>query len=510
MTPDLTHGAGPDNAWIALSVFGPMAAAIAAMLARGLARLAGLTGSLAAAAAAAGLVLAVRDGPVQVLLGDWTMPLGITLKADGFAALMIAMTAGVGLAVALFADGLFGEAARRRPGSTRARSAEHFWPIWLILIAGMNALFLSQDVFNLYVTLEVVSLAAVALAALGGGLEALRAAAGYLLAGLAGSLLFLLGVDFLYAAYGRVDLQTIAMTGHSPAGLLALVLLMSGLAVKAALFPLHFWMPAAHSNALSPASAILSALVVKAALYIAIRIWISAGPQLDAAGLAIGAMGAAAILWGSVHALRTRRLKLLVAYSTVAQVGLISLAFALAGREGADFAWRGAIFLMLAHAVAKAAMFLAVGRMADIMGHDRIAGLKPASRATAPALIAFAIAAVSLIGLPPSGGFVGKWLLLQGVLTAGAWFWLGVLVASTALSATYLWRVISRGLQTGGASHAPPRGWHTGDALAIGLAALSVGLGLAAAGPLGLLDIGGDPALAADAADTPPVRGVPS
>lgn len=489
--------------WIAALVFGPLFAAVASAFVPRAARAIGILGTFLTAVAAAGLITALSAGPVEVVLGGWASPLGITLRADGFSALMIAMTAGVGLAVSLYADAIFGNTTQCRQGGAHAQLAIHYWPIWLTLICGMNALFLSQDVFNLYVAIEIVSLTAVALAALGGKPAALRAALGYLLAGLAGSALFLLGIGFLYVAYGRVDLAVVASPEHNATGLLALLLLMAGLAVKAALFPLHFWMPAAHSSALTPASALLSALVVKAALYIAIRLWVSVGAQLGMAGIVIGAMGTIAIVWGSVQALRARRLKILVAYSTVAQVGLISLAFAIAGREEAGFAWQGAAILMLAHAVAKAAMFLAVGRMADIMGHDRIAGLNRAGSAAAPAILAFAIAAVSLIGLPPSAGFVGKWLLLQGMLTAEAWLWLGVLVGSTALSASYLWRVVSRSLQSTRTVVGPERTWHRGDAIALGLVAFSILLGLGAAGPLGLLEVGGGLTTMTEGVDRP-------
>lgn len=472
----------------AVLIFGPLLAAVLSVIAPSAARRAGLLASVVINAASAALILAVQTGPIEIALGGWIEPLGIVLFADGLSALMIAMTAGIGLAVAIYADTLFAAARRGDPTSARAEAGRLFWPIWLILASGMNALFLSRDVFNMYVEFELISLAAVALAAMGGGVLALKAALGYLLAGLAGSLLFLLGIDFLYAAHGEVTLA--ALTRGTPDGnsLIAIALVVSGLLLKAALFPLHFWMPAAHANAMSPASAILSALVVKAALYIVLRIFNTGNPALDAVGIAIGAMGMAAILWGSVQALRARRLKMVVAYSTVAQIGLISMAFALAGSAGAEIAWRGAVMLILAHAVAKAAMFLSVGRMAEIMGHDRLAGLNRAGPAAAPALTAFAIAAVSLIGLPPSAGFIGKWLLIEAGLTSEAWLWLSVLVLSTALSAAYLWRVVSRGLQAAASSASTERRWHTGDALALGLAASAIALGLGAAGPLGLLE----------------------
>lgn len=481
-------GAASGEALFAILIFAPLFAAVLSVIAPSVARVAGLLTSGLVAIAAIGLILAVQARPIEIALGRWVEPLGIVLFADGLSALMIALTAGIGLVVVMYADALFAEARRMDTASAKATISRHFWPIWLVLACAMNAMFLSRDVFNMYVEFELISLAAVGLAAMGGGALALKAALGYLLAGLAGSLLFLLGIDFLYAAHGEVTLA--ALTRGEPDGnsLIAIALVVSGLLLKAALFPLHFWMPAAHANAMAPASALLSALVVKAALYILLRLFSTGNPALDLVGLAIGILGAAAILWGSIQALRAQRLKLVVAYSTVAQVGLISMAFGLAGTAGAEIAWQGAVFLILAHGVAKAAMFLSVGRMAQVMGHDRLAGLNRAGPAAAPAVVAFAIAAVSLIGLPPSAGFIGKWLLLQAGLTAEAWLWLGVLVLSTALSVAYLWRVISRGLQQGAHPAATPRQWNTADALTIGLAVSAIVLGLGASGPLGLLD----------------------
>ena len=145
----------------------------------------------------------------------------------------------------------------------------------------MNALFLSADLFNLYVTFEILGLAAVGLTALSGTRTALRAAFDYLSAGLAGSLLLLLGVALAYAAVGRVDLDIVPALAASAEGRIALGLIFAGLAVKAALFPLHFWMPPAHSSAAPAASALLSALVVKAAIYVALRLSIEGGAAAE-------------------------------------------------------------------------------------------------------------------------------------------------------------------------------------------------------------------------------------
>jgi formate hydrogenlyase subunit 3/multisubunit Na+/H+ antiporter MnhD subunit len=444
----------------------------------------GIACGLVVLGASLGLASAVLgNGAVALKLGAWAPPLGIALQADGFTVVMLVMTGAVGSAISLTVVG----ADPARPGAP-------FWPLWMLLLAGMNGVYLSGDAFNLYVALEIVGLAAVGLTVLSGKAAALRAGLGYLFAGLLGSLLFLLGMDFLYAGYGRVDLAGIAAAARSDAPTAAaLVLMTAGLLLKTALFPLHFWLPAAHSNALPAASALLSGLVVKASLYLVLRLWLDVFAPGAALATLVGLLGVGAMLWGSIQALRADRLKLLVAYSTVAQIGLMVVAFGLTGTMGFETAWRGAVMLMLAHAAAKAAMFLAVGRIAEEMGHDRIAGLDRAAVRPGMPQAAFALAAVSLIGLPPSGGFVGKWLLLEGTLASGGWFWTGAIVAGTALSIGYLVRVLARFLRFDRAAGpvAIVPAFSLADLVPLGLALCAVLLGLAAAAPLAVL--GGAP-----------------
>lgn len=459
-----------------LLVVAPLLAALAAFLSPRVAGTVGLAaGALTAGASLLMAARVLREGPLATSLGGWGAPLGIDLHADGLSALLIAMTCCVGFLVGLF---VAADPARGRDAA--------FWPFWLVLLAGLNAIYLSGDVFNIYVALEVIGLAAVGLTVASGRREAVQAGLTYLFAGLVGSLLFLLGVHFLYAGAGRVDLHGLAADPGTAASL-ALALMLAGLALKTALFPLHFWLPAAHSSATPPASAILSALVLKASLYVALRLWFDVFAPSDALGTLMGALGACAVIYGSVKALGAGRLKLLVAYSTVAQIGMMSLVFALSGGAGAEQAFRGAVYLMLAHGVAKAAMFLAAGRIAAQAGHDRIADLGNADRGPTGAQVAFAIAAVSLIGLPPSAGFVGKWLLLEGALVAGDWPWAAVLLGGTGLSAAYLVRVIARFLRSEPGSAPAGHGWSRADAVPLSLAVLSLGLGLGAAWPLDLL-----------------------
>jgi formate hydrogenlyase subunit 3/multisubunit Na+/H+ antiporter MnhD subunit len=205
----------------------------------------------------------------------------------------------------------------------------------------------------------------------------------------------------------------------------------------------------------------------------------------------LGLLGAGAMLWGSVQALRAARLKLVVAYSTVAQIGLIVLAFAVTGELGARTAWQGAIYLMLAHAVAKAAMFLAVGRIVAHVGHDDIARLDESAVRPGIAQVAFALAAISLVGLPPSGGFVGKWLLLEGTLVSGAWAWTALIAVGTLLTAAYFLRAMAGFLRTDRIDLATivRPAWTRADLAPIALAVLAAVLGLMASGPLTLLAV---------------------
>lgn len=378
-------------------------------------------------------------------VGGWGAPLGIDLAADGLSLLMLAMTALVGFGVSLYATGYF-----------KPADSVRFWPLWLLLLGALNALFLSGDLFNLYVTLELVGLAAVALTALQGGRDALTGAMRYLLATLLGSLLYLLGVALLYHGFGTVDLALLSeRVMPSPVAWAALGLMSAGLILKTALFPLHFWLPPAHASAPAPVSAVLSALVVKASFYILLRLWLAMFADISEGVAALfGLLGAGAVLWGSLQALRQTRVKLLVAYSTVAQIGYLFLAYPLASGMGVT-AWSAMAYLAFSHALAKAAMFLAAGNLMYFGGHDRIADLDRVVQRLPLTAGAFALAGVSIMGLPPSGGFNGKWLLLQAALTQGRWDIAGIIMLGGLLAAGYIFKVLGNTFTQAPKTHEP-------------------------------------------------------
>ena len=400
-----------------------------------------VAGSTIATTIAAGfLVHAVYgQGALHYAIGGWHAGLGIALRADGLSALLLMMTALVMLAATIYAGAYFSTAGQRR----------HLWPLWLLLWTSLNALLLAGDLFNLYVTLELLGLSAVALACLGGKTAAIRAALRYLLVGLTGSMMFLAGVALVYAGYGTLDMSMLGDTlVPGPVAWTALALMSAGLLLKSALFPLHFWLPPAHANAPAPVSAVLSALVVKAAFYLVLRLWLEvfAAVITPASASLLGALGAGAVLWGSWQALQAARLKLLAAYSTVAQVGYLFLFFpllqALPTGPARDLAAGGLVILALTHGLAKAGLFLAIGVIQQRAGHDTIRELGGTAQRLPATTFAIALAGVALIGLPPSGAFLGKWQLLAGAIDTGQWLWLVVTVIGSLMAAAYIFRVL--------------------------------------------------------------------
>src|SRR5215475_8924794 len=398
---------------------------------------------------AAAILVALRraDAPLVYLLGGWAPPLGLALRADGLSAVMMAITAIVIGAVGVFAHRDFATP----PGSVEARAPFAFWILLLAVWGALNTVFVGGDLFTLYVALELLTFAAVPLVCLDGRAETLQAALRYLIFALLGSVLYLTGTVLLYGAYGTLDIVLLARRVHSePATLVAAALMTVGLLAKTALFPLHLWLPAAHAGAPAAASAILSALVVKGSFFIAVRLWFDVMPGLPdfAATQLLGALGATAIVVGSIVALRQQRLKLLIAYSTLAQIGYLFLMFPLAldptsGTLESGGALAGGMVQAMSHATAKAAMFMSAGSIYATLGHDRLVDLGGVGRALPVSVAAFALGGVALIGVPSSGAYLAKELLLQAAADTQQWWWAIVLQAGGVFTSSYLLLVLA-------------------------------------------------------------------
>lgn len=474
------------------------------------------------------IVVTVAGGQVlELALGGFDAPLGITLRADGFSALFLALSAVVGALVSVYAvmmprstgtrlvrataapeaggsEGSAGHGADtstgNSPTTTKPPDTRHsgespqvrwteghpgYWPLWLGCWSGLNAVFVSGDLFNTYVGLELVALCGVALVSLGGR-NSWVAALRYLFISVLGSLLFLVGVALIVSATGTLDInQAAAVIVAEPqtqvVAVSALTLVTIGMAMKVALVPMHGWLIPAHAGAPSAVSPLLSALVIKAALFVLLRCWM----WLVAPGIAepvgqdhegggsfqvqsmlttltwiLAVAGVLAIIGGSFMAVRQDRLKPLIAYSTVAQAGYWFLFFpiimdpASTNLEGWGVAMLeedavvagalgGTLAMALGHGLAKAGLFLCAGYLKDVYGTDEIAALRGAGQRHPTLIMAMGLSVVGLAGLPFSLAFTGKWQLAT-VAVASSHYWLvAMLILGTLLSAAYLLKAMA-------------------------------------------------------------------
>lgn len=428
----------------ALLIIAPLAgAAITFVTPRSADRVIAILTSLTITALAVMLLSHIAaEGAFRYEIGGWGAPVGIDLVADGPAALFLLLTAVVGTAVTAYATAYFPKVSGVEYGHGL------FWTLWLFMWTSLNALFLTGDVFNVYVCLELVGISAVALVTLKGDPEALRAGARYLFASMLAAMTYLLGVALLYSSTGQLDMEMLRATlTPGPGASTGLALMVSALVLKTALVPAHFWLPTAHASAPTPVSAALSALVVKGSYFAMLRLMLGVMPPgfLPGAGVLLGVLGSVAIIWGSLQALRQTRIKQFVAYSTVAQIGYLFIVFPLAdsGTEVLAAAFGGVLLHALSHGLAKSALFLGAGSLMERFGHDEIAGMTGAARSVPVLTAVVALAGVTMMGLPPSGGFGSKWQLVSASISAGQWWWAIVLGIGGLLAAAYMFRVLA-------------------------------------------------------------------
>lgn len=377
--------------------------------------------------------------PMQLALGGFAEGLAIRLLLDTFSIGMIALTATLGALLSLYA-------------MLDSDLAEHdwLWPLWILLWGSMNLLYLSGDLFNIYVALELLGLAAVGLVVRSNTPDAISAGMRYLLVSLVGSLFYLMAVVLLYGQYGVLDVLLLAeQIQPEPASWLALALLSAGLIAKTALFPLHVWLPPAHSAVHPMVSAVLSGLVVKTGAYLLFVFWggVFAGIITPASATLFAWLGAGAVFWGSVQALLANRLKLVVAWSTVAQLGYVFLLlYLLLVLPDPALALMAAFYFILSHALAKSVMFIAAGNIKVAAGGDGMTQIAHTLAQHPKSMTSFAIAGISLAGLPPTGGFIAKWMMLEGALSAQSWWVLAVMLVGGLLTVAYTLRVLALGM----------------------------------------------------------------
>ncbi len=427
----------------ALQVVVPlMSAPLCVLLRRGtLAWLIALLASIAVLAAALALLVRVQaEGTISYLLGSWAAPWGIEYRVDAVNAPILVLVGVMGVLTVAYAR-----------ESIAQEIAEHqhylFWATWLLCLAGLLGVTITGDAFNIFVFLEISSLATYVLIALGRDRRALVAAYQYLIMGTIGATFIVIGIGLLYLTTGTLNIADLALrigdVRQVRPELAALAFLTVGISLKLALFPLHLWLPNAYAYAPSVAAAFLAATATKVAVYLLLRFGFTVfGTSRVFENLPISPMlmvlSLAGVLIASTVAVFQENVKRMFAYSSVAQISFITLGVSMASTTGLT----GGIVHLFNHAMAKGAVFLLLGGVALRLGPptlERIAGLGRRMPLTSAGLV---IAGLSLVGAPGTVGFVSKWYLVLAALERG-WWWLALLVLlGSLLSLVYVWRVV--------------------------------------------------------------------
>ena len=404
---------------------------IAARYDRVLARVFSLASMVLMLAIAVGLFVLASDGSVRTYaLGAWPAPFGIVLVLDRLAALMLLLGAVLGLGVLLYAINGWDQRGK------------HFHPLYQFQLMGINGAFLTGDFFNLFVFFEILLIASYGLMVHGGGGLRVKAGVQYVVTNLVGSSVFLIAVGMIYSVTGTLNMADLALivpkVAAADQALLqtGAVLLLLVFAVKAALVPLHFWLPGTYANAPGPVAA-LFAIMTKVGAYSIIRLYVLAfgADAGEAAWLAAPWLLPAALVTlalGMTGVLAARSLGQMASFAVIGSMGLLLSTVAVFTEQATS----AALYYLIHSTLAAGALFLIVDLVAERRGllRDR---LVLAPRIAQGGLIAslFFVAAIAITGMPPLSGFVGKLLILDGVRSSVHATWLWALILSTSLIA---------------------------------------------------------------------------
>ncbi|MDP5065036.1 MAG: monovalent cation/H+ antiporter subunit D family protein [Haliea sp.] len=429
----------------ALQVIVPLMTAPLVILLRNgfLAWLGALLASLASFGLAILLTVAVLGAGVpEYAMGGWQPPFGISLNVDGLSALMLLLVTGastLGLAG--------GRLSLRRDIDNRR--APMFYGAWLIALAGLCGIAVAGDAFNVFVFMEISSLATYILIAAGRDRRALSAVFKYLIIGTIGATFYLIGVGFIYMMTGTLNFADMALrlgdVIETRPIIIAAGFITIGLALKAAVFPLHIWLPRAYTYAPNAVTVFIAACSTKVAIYVLLRFnyGVFHGNLLahsDLFTVFIIPLALSGILLASAIAIYQGNIKKMLAFSSVAQIGYIALAAGLATHAGL----MAAQLHMFNHALAKGTLFLCVLAFVLTTGSASFSNLAGIGRRMPWTMAAFVIAGLSLVGVPGTAGFVSKWYLIVAVMGMPGW---GVplvmaIILSSLLAVVYLWRFV--------------------------------------------------------------------
>ena len=393
------------------------------------------TATLAAvvAVAAALVVLTDREGPQVVWVGDWRSPLGVTLVADRLSALMLLISAIVALAVLVYAIG------QGMTGDDDDAPLTIFHPTFLVMTAGVANAFLAGDLFNLFVSFEMLLFASYVLLTLGGTSARIRAGTIYVVVSLLSSMLFLISIAAVYAATGTVNLAKISeRIGDLPdsVSLMLQLMLLTTFAIKAAVFPLSFWLPDSYPTAPAPVTAVFAGLLTKVGVYAILRTQTLLFPESPLNDLLLCA-ALLTMLVGILGAVAQSDIKRMLSFTLVSHIGYMVFGIGLATLAG----FSGAIFYVVHHIVIQTALFLVLGLIERRAGSTSLIKLGGLARLAPLLAVLFFVPAMNLAGIPPFSGFLGKVALSNAGLEEGGFLAYLLVGAGMATSLLTLYAV---------------------------------------------------------------------
>jgi multicomponent Na+:H+ antiporter subunit D len=361
---------------------------------------------------AAVLVVQVdRSGPQVLWVGAWPEPLGITLVADRLSALLVLVSAIVSLAVLVFSIG------QGMTGDDQDTPLTIYHPTFLVLVAGVSNAFLAGDLFNLFVSFEILLFASYVLLTLGGTGARVRAGTIYVVVNMLSSALFLIALAAVYAATGSLNLAQLSERLAQLPGSVALMihlLLLTVFAIKAAVFPLSFWLPDSYPTAPAPVTAVFAGLLTKVGVYAIIRTQTLLFPDRPLSSLLLCAALATMVI-GILGAVAQSDIKRMLSFTLVSHIGYMIFGVGLATTAG----YTGAIFYVVHHITIQTALFLVLGLVEYRAGSTSLIRLGGLAR-IAPLLgILFFVPAMNLSGIPPMSGFLGKVALVEAGVRVG-------------------------------------------------------------------------------------------
>jgi multicomponent Na+:H+ antiporter subunit D len=393
-----------------------------------------------ALAAIANLAGVLQAGPIHYAFGGWAAPIGVEWVADGYASVMMVALSLMALICNIFVGSvLFPHLGNR---------IVPFYTLVLLLVAGLAGMVFAGDLFNLFVFLELTALCAYALVGLAGG-KALMAGFRYLILGTVGASLYLLGMGYLYAVTGTLNMADLAHRVPplvtSKAVAVGVLFLFIGLGIKMALVPLHGWLPDAYTYAPNRISPLLASLVTKVALYAWIRImfWVL-GAQAVIYQIPVfffvGTLGTIAAVVGAFLALTQEDIKRMFAYGGLSHIGLVLVGVSLGNQTG----YTGGVFYLLNDAVMQAGLFFWAGAIIHLYGVRTVEHLGRLCGGPDWMSAVLVILALSMIGIPPTGGFFGKWYIILGAMEAQNYVAVAAVIIATLLTLAYFVKLFER------------------------------------------------------------------